>query len=116
MAIPAHIFFFITGNPTEIPAAFIVAGHLTIDTATNVVSGNITIKANDDDWITHLSLINPDFDDVTELFSATAVFSTIKGSPPFPNTLPFGPFPIGELIQSEGSPNIFLLIAEPPPV
>lgn len=118
MTTPAHLFLFITGNPTEFPAQFIAEGHFTMNTETGVSQGNVTIRDIETEWITQISIISFEFDDETEIFNGTAEFDTVKGNPPFPETLPLGPLLVGELIQAEGNPNLFTLIAagSPPPV
>lgn len=120
MAPPGQFFLFLTGNPAEDPATIIAAGHFALhidgDGDPGAATGNVTIQDPGRTWVTHLALEDWSFNEEKAVFNATAVFTTVHGSPPFPPTMETGDLPVGVLVQSENNPNLFsLIVASSPP-
>lgn len=122
-AAPSHLFLFNTGDPNETPV-FTTAGHFAIlvENQGSSSTGKITLRALDNSWIAHVDIINGLFSGVPRVYSGELNFTTIKGTPPFPATLAFGPIATNENIQIISDPDIinnpnliaFLALNSPP--
>lgn len=125
---PDHLFLFNTGNPNDAPV-FTSAGKFIIDLPnpplTNIDNtGKITLRALDNSWITQIDMINVFFSGNPRELNGELIFTTKKGTPPFPATLNFGPIPTNQNIQIISDPDIinnpnlfaFVSLGSPPQI